>query len=381
MRILHINDYKEKIGGAEVYMYAVMEELSKRGHHIKLFTSDVTEKDYSYRIKHICPKDYLNRLFNVDSYSRIKHVATSFKPDIVHVHGIFNELSPSIIFALKRYPIVMTVHNNQILSPLPISVGKDGTPCKQEVCRGCRNCVGWKGAVFEYIKRYIHQFLLRGIKLYICPSNYMCDKLQQNGLRNVFRLANGIKLLEHKPIRNFNTILFIGQLINEKGVDVLIRAMAEVVKEYPEAHLLIAGEGSEKQFCIKLVHELHLESNIKFLGKIHQADVNQLYNDVVFTVVPSIIPDNFPTVCLESMSAGRPVIGSAMGGIPEMIEDGKSGCLVEPASYMALAEKIVCLLSDIKLTEKMSEYCIHKSYEYSLENHVKRLENIYKNNI
>lgn len=378
MKILLINDYQEKIGGAEVYIHELLNYLQERGHEVKLFTSNVSQLEYSYRIKHITLRDYLQRLFNLSAYHDIKKIAKSFSPDVVHVHGIFNELSPSVIYALKQYPIVMTVHNNQLVSPLPLSVGKDGTPCKDDVCSGCLNCVGWKGTIYEYIKRTWYKFLLIPVKLYICPSDYMCKQLRNHGFRNATKLENGISLLKYEPIYNFDTLLFIGQLIREKGCHVLIRAMKLISEKIPTIKLIIAGEGSEEDELKKLVKTLSLEKNIRFIGKLSRMKLNNLYRTITCTVVPSLMPDNFPTVCLESISAGRPVIGSATGGIPEIIEDGQTGLLAKPNNHIELANKIIHFLSDKKAIVRMSEHAHSSSTQYSFDNHLNKLEKIYK---
>lgn len=378
MRILLVNDYRETIGGAEVYIHELVKELTQRGHRVEIFTSDITHEGYSHRTKHISLRNYALRLFNFSAYKSIKLRAAKFNPDIIHIHGIFNELSPAVVYALRNYPIIMTVHNNQLLSPLPISISKNGVPCKQKVCPGCLNCIGWKGMIYEFIKLRVHSFLLFPIKLYICPSNYMSELLRQHGFKNVTRLANGIKPLEYKPIKNFDTLLFIGQLIKEKGVEVLIQAMSEVVKKKNNVKLIIAGEGSEKQSFIKLVAELQLEGHIDFIGKTQRENLNDLYSKVAFVVVPSIFPDNFPTVCLESMSAGRPVVGTAIGGIPEIIEEGKTGFLVEVNNPVSLAEKILKLITDNQLLTNMSLHTKEVSTQYSFSVHIAKLETIYK---
>ncbi len=378
MKILLVNDYREKIAGAEIYIYNIMDELTKQGHEVKLFTSSVTSEQYHKKIENISLTDYINRLFNISSYTSIKRFVKKFSPDIIHVHGIFNELSPSILLAMKKYPIVMTIHNTQIVSPLPISISKDGVPCKDEVCDGCRNCVGAKGATYELLKRNIHKLFLKYVDLYITPSLYMKKVLHDKGFRNVKQLYNGINLLEPFALPNNKHILYVGRLTYEKGVQHIIQSIPLIKDRLPDVQLTILGDGKDALQFKQLVKDLEVERNVSFVGNVMHDTIVTYYKKTDVVCIPSVYPDNLPTVAIEAMSVGRPIVGSNIGGIPELIQNGKTGYLFTPGDKDDLANKMINLLTDKVLLLNMSHASTKFAEIFSMEKHVSELEKNYK---
>src|SRR5258708_7480538 len=130
MKILMINDYKDTIGGTEIYMLRTTERLRKRGHDVLVFTSGVTSQDYFSPSYNTSFTKYMIRIFHFSSYKMVKRLLKEFTPDVVHVHGISNELSPSILLAIKGTPVIMTVHNNLLVNAVSLLSLRSGTECK-----------------------------------------------------------------------------------------------------------------------------------------------------------------------------------------------------------------------------------------------------------
>jgi glycosyltransferase involved in cell wall biosynthesis len=101
--------------------------------------------------------------------------------------------------------------------------------------------------------------------------------------------------------------------------------------------LTVVGDGSARGALERLAQELRVESHITFTGWLDHDQVGKYMDDAVALVIPSIWPENFPTVVLEALAAGTPVIGSRVGGIPELVTDGETGLLIEPRDASALA--------------------------------------------
>jgi glycosyltransferase involved in cell wall biosynthesis len=152
-------------------------------------------------------------------------------------------------------------------------------------------------------------------------------------------------------------ILSIGRLVEKKGIQYLIMAMDEVIKTFPDAKLLIGGDGPEKGNLVKLCSTLKLKKNVEFLGFIPNEKIALIYETSDIFVLPSVETkygdtEGLGVVLLEAMASGIPVIGSDIGGITDIIEDGKTGLLVKSRDSNDIAKKILFLLSN-------KEYCIN----------------------
>lgn len=372
MKILYVNDYKNQIGGAEKYMYSLKDALEKKGHIVKIFSAKDTIESTK---KHI---SLIKRIFNISYLSKFNKEVLSFKPDIIHLHGIFNEISPSILLATHDIPVIMTVHNNQLVNAVTNLSARTGGKCNTIICPGCTNCVGITGMIYESIKRIIHRKLLKKVRLYITPSKYMQDLIEKADYSPVKRIPNGFMIMKRSPIINWNRLLYVGRLTKEKGVDYLILSMTEVLRSNPTTILDIVGNGNERDALKKLVKGLHLEDTIRFHMDISHNNVQKFYEDTTLVIVPSVYNDNFPTVCIEALSVGRPIVGTNVGGIPELVANDITGITIPAKDTHALANAINTVLSD---KGKIQEYHINslsKSKEYSLDNHIPKILNIYE---
>jgi glycosyltransferase involved in cell wall biosynthesis len=378
MKVLLINDYEELIGGTEFYIQTLKKELESRGHIIKIYSSRKSSREYLISQNSKSINKFLRKMFNFKSYKEVKSIINQFHPDIIHIHNIFNEISPSILLAVNKIPVVMTVHDNLLINAVSILSGRTGKDCKTRVCHGCSNCIGIKGAIYEYIKNIIHKILFEKISLYITPSIYMKKLVQEAGYNPVRHIDNGFKLFKYSKINKQNNILYVGRLNNEKGVEYLLRAMPRVVERNPKIKLTIIGDGNEKGNLMLLAQNLKIKSNVFFLNTITQDRLEEYYKNSTIVIVPSIYNDNFPTVIIEAMSIGRPVIGTRMGGIPELIDNGKTGFLVKSKSYKSLEEKILYLQHNKKVINILSRNAHEKSKLYHLKNHANKIESIYK---
>ena len=143
---------------------------------------------------------------------------------------------------------------------------------------------------------------------------------------------------------------FVGRLSDQKGVEYLIQAIPEVLGRHPQTRFVIVGDGPERGRLEGLVEELQVATAVEFAG--YQPSPHQFIEAMDIVVIPSIY-DPFPLVTLEVMEAGRPVVGSAVGGIPEAIEDGRTGLLVPPREPAALAAALGRLLDEPRLRFEM----------------------------
>ena len=147
----------------------------------------------------------------------------------------------------------------------------------------------------------------------------------------------------------------VSWLIPEKGVDDLLHAVRDVVAAEPRAHLVLAGDGAHRRNLEELARNLGIESHVTFTGIVQDPLADGLYaaSDVVCQM--SRWEEVFGLVIAEAMASARPVVGTRAGGIPEIVDDGKTGFLVERRDTAAMAARILDLLRDPDLRRRMGE--------------------------
>jgi len=198
----------------------------------------------------------------------------------------------------------------------------------------------------EKIRFFFFRHFYKNIDVVISCSDFYAQAARDAKLFNeIIVIHNGIKLLRPVPIKNYNHLLYLGRIDRSKGVDILIEAMPEVVQAVPDVQLTIVGDGVLKDFSSNLSKKLNVNQHVAFLGYADHEYAVSLLADATIVITPSLF-DNFPTVCIEAMSVGRPVVASRVGGIPEIVLDGKTGLLVSPSDPKELAGAIIALLKD-----------------------------------
>ena len=149
------------------------------------------------------------------------------------------------------------------------------------------------------------------------------------------------------------SIGFLGRLDRSKGVDILMDAFYKIAGLFPAATLIITGKGAREKELMEKINALQLQGRIFMNGSIPYEEVRHFLTTLYFLVVPSRM-DNLPTVALEALSVGTPVIASDAGGLPDIIEDGYNGLLFENENVLMLAEKMKYLLVNDEKRNEMS---------------------------
>ena len=294
----------------------------------------------------------------------IKRKIVEINPDIIH--GITQSFSTPLVHLKNRYPCLVTVlgiigkeyklYTNRILSYI-----YRATILKMNeylMLSKIPNIV----VESTYNKRIIKQiYNVNNSKIYVIPDGIDIKYIQQIVPKNL-----------DKDIHAF----FIGNLYPIKGVDLLIRATPIITKSIPDFHLIIAGRGPQEDHLKRLVKELNLEKNIKFLGFISDEDKFKYIKSSKVVVVPSRW-DFSPIVIYEAMACGKPVIASDVTN-SEILIDGKTGLLFKSEDVEDLANKIITLLADPKLRKKMGKRALEKVKECDWSKIAERYIEIYK---
>jgi glycosyltransferase involved in cell wall biosynthesis len=391
MKILQVISYGYLAGGAEKSVLLLKKNLQDRGHEVTVITSNHNTSSPQPRFSDIefpeidSPNTSLvakmvKHFWHWPSYRVIKAAVTDFRPDIVHFH-VMGQLSPSALFAIGDVPGVLTVHGPEeyvkgILEwGFPKHLFKDGqiTPA---------NLTPLGRAYYLYFSRVQRPFYIHGFRKHlaalIAPSQYMAGVLKKEQYDiPIHQIYNGIDLPNWRSLQNKHRLLYVGRLEYVKGVDVLLRAMRQVVKQLPDVHLTIVGDGSARTSLEAFVQQNQLRRHVTFCGWVNAQAINGHYAKATVVVIPSIWPENLPTVCIEALAAGRQVIGSDCGGIPELIKNGVTGRIVAPGNVDELAAAITDVLLQSDLPDRVQD-CVASMQNFKVATFIQNVERLYQ---
>lgn len=391
MKILHVISYGYLAGGAEKSVHLLKNSLQDRGHKVAVVSSDHDKDSPEERFSDVEFSEIdgphtsliaktIKHLWYPPSYRTIKAVVAGFQPDIVHFH-VMGQLSPSALFAIGKVPGVLTVHGPEeyVTSILewgfPKHLFKDDTVATTNLTMLGRGYYLY----FRFLQRPLYVCGFRKhVRTLIAPSRYMADVLKNEHYGVPIRhIYNGIELPKQQPLKNERRLLYVGRLEYVKGVDVLLKAMPEVARQLPDVHLSIVGDGSVRPELETFVTRHQLQKHVTFHGWLGGNAVSAQYTQTTAVVIPSVWPENLPTVCIEALAVGRPVIGTDSGGIPELVQEGVTGRIVAPGSADELAAAIVGLLSqsDLAATGKA---CAASMESFKITTFVQNLERLYR---
>jgi glycosyltransferase involved in cell wall biosynthesis len=346
MRILFVTSLLGKeYGGAEVSTNLLLARLTERGCDVLALTTRNIQKNERL-VPLGLPIEIPKRLLTLGNSQldyllarKIKEKIRAINPDIIHVQDTY--ILPAIVLANKnlKVPIVATVRNSvldcvwDLMFSFPIS-----TILKR------RNKTIVKS--------------LNKLDSIIAVSEYIKTELVQRGIDRgkvfpIYNLPPIFKNTEEKPANDKTDsavhLFAPGILASFKGFSVLIDAMKKVTECAKNVDLTIAGDGPEKKKLEKMTEKSGLRPFVKFVGKVPNENLSQLYMSSDIVVFPSIYPEPFGRVALEAMFYGKPVVASRVGGIPEVIANGETGLLVPQGNPEELAEAVLTLVRDSEM--------------------------------
>ena len=398
MRILMISDfYPPFLGGVEVLVSSLSRELVRRGHHLSVATlaaADLpaTQDDAGVRVHRIrSTTQRAEGLFaNSDrpwappapdpgAVAGLRRVLEQERPDIVHGH---DWLARSFL-PLKRRGgprLLMSLHYFTLSCPKK-SLMRAGRSCSGPGLAKCLMCAGHhygaaKGAAIVAGQRASARAERRLVDVFLPVSEATAagNGLPGSGLRYVV-VPNFIEpavdaeahraLIEELPQQPF--LLFVGDVRGDKGADVLLDAY-ERLRDPPP--LVLIGK-------VWPDTPSRLPAGVTLHRYWPNPAVREAMRGCLALVAPSIWPEPFGLVVAEALAAGRPVVASAIGGIPEIVRDGEEGLLVTPGDAVALATALQRILAESNMRETLAANALRRSASYAPELVVPRLENVY----
>lgn len=395
MRILLVNKFHYLRGGSEKYYFELAQLLKSKGHTVGFFSmkheENITTGDAEYFVEEIdlntgSKLKALDVIYSQENKRLMAKALEEFKPDIVHINNFQRQLSASIIDAIKEknIPIVMTAHDLNPICPASIML-YNGEVCDDCITNGYAQCIKKKCVKDSTLKStlgvmekkyYDFHKVFRKIDCIISPSEFIKNQLVNGKLKynEIVTLHNFVNESERNEYVLGDYAFYLGRLSKEKGILNLIEAIGDI----PDAKLLIAGDGPEREKIEAYISEHKLDGRITLLGYQNQDSIHKYITNSRFVVIPSIWNENCPYSVLEAMEIGKPIVASRMGGIPELIADGENGYLYKADDINELKEKLTLLLND---DEKVNSFAqksreLYESY-YSPDSYYNELIKIY----
>ena len=313
----------------------------------------------------------------------VEKILDDFKPDVVHLHNIHSYLSPVVAKLAKRRGcrVVWTLHDFKLMCPAYSCLDSEGKLCERCVGGGkwhvvSNKCI--KGSLAPSLAAWLEalkwnrRLLSRYTDVFICPSQLMASKMQEDGFdaAKLCVVCNFLTPAMEELLEPMDSdaredyYCYVGRLSPEKGIDTLLQVASRLPFQ-----LKVAGDGP----LSPMLHEKYGHAgNIQFLGRCDAHQVAQLLSKARFSVMPSECYDNNPLAVIESLCAGTPVVGASTGGIPELINTCSNGLLFAPGNGSQLASAITRAFettwnnSEIKRCA-MSQFSVQAYYHKLIE--------------
>jgi len=361
MRVLLVHDYGVLGGGAERITVDLRDGMRARGYEARLLASTASDLDIANEADVTCfgTNGWPRRLLQVWNPSAVRRLRTElrrFRPDVVHVRMFLTQLSPAILPELRSVPSLLHVGNHQTVCPLNSRLLPDGSTCRERAGRPCRThgCVSTLGLWRTRVQLAGVQRHLGVFRMVVANSHALARTLAENGIPVTDVIHNGTRVVPPRPpLQDPPTVMYAGRLMPLKGVDDLIRAMAIVAARQPEARLVIAGDGRERLRLEQLSRDLGLAGRVRFAGHVPRPALDDLLARGWVQCVPSRYLEPFANVVAEAMMRGTAIVATATGGTPEQVREGATGFLVPAGDREAMAERLLRLLGDRHLAERM----------------------------
>lgn len=376
MKIALVNDYGFILGGAETYFFNLARSLQNAGHQVITISSDRMRGNREfltdYQIPHSGHFFNLDSFFNPKSYQALKNIVNKEDIELVHFNNVFYQLSPSVL--LVDCPSVITAHDYYSVCNV------DKTKCGRVCNLAFKDCCS-KDSLSLRIKKKIIQKFLKKTKKVICPSQYIESVLNQNGIENTAYVPHPIfeeekGFFPEEKIRK-NQFVFLGRLEEQKGLEYLIKSAKELSQKRTDFSILIAGDGSKREFLENLTEDLGLKENIKFLGWIAGEEKKRIIEESLAIVVPSIWPEVSGLVLYEAAACGTPAIAFDVGAIHEFVRHKETGLLSKVKDTSELALNLAYALENAEQILEMGKKARTLAKNLNCNSHLENLMTLY----
>ena len=387
MKLLYVHERFGALAGAEANAHITATELGRRGHTLGILHGPSTGKNESG-----WNATFPNRFPLPPSGTAAATAAAleSFQPDVVYVHKMADLEVIRTLVASGR-PLVRMVHDHDIycmrsykydyftrrICTRPASLACI-VPCLAPVVRNPDGGFPLKWVSYGAKLREIG--LNRQFHRMVVVTTYMRDELLRNGFDpGRIRIHAPVPRMGDPDLRSSfserNLILYAGQIIRGKGVDVLLEALAKVRSRF---ECVILGDGNHREYCQELSRRLGLADRVTFKGFIPQEELKAYYRECSVVALSSVWPEPIATIGLEVMRYALPVVAFDAGGIKDWLLDGQNGYLVPWMDREAFASRLDDLLQDKARARSMGEAGLRLvSERYDFDGYIRDLESLF----
>ena len=386
MRILYVHERFGALAGAEANAYITAEQLGKRGHRIAILHGPGTGKNEEGW------KQVFTRQFAIqdDAAASTREALAAFKPDVVYVHKMA-DLHVIETLVQSRAPLIRMVHDHDIYCMRSYKYDY----FTREICTraaslycvfGCGACVvknsgpGFPLKWVSYREKKREIALNQQFDRMVVVTNYMRDELINNGFDSArIEIHAPVPRMGETGLRSTfsdrNLILYAGQIIRGKGVDVLLESLAKMRSKF---ECIILGDGNHKAYCEELSKKLGLEDRVHFKGFIPQDELKAYYRECSVVALSSVWPEPIATIGLEVMRYALPVVAFDAGGIKDWLVDGHNGYLVPWMDRNAFAQRLDELLQNKAQAKQLGENGFQwVSEHYDFDGYIGDLESMF----
>ena len=369
MKVLMVNDNDPDavVGGSEHYIADLTRALETEGLEVHWFvlggcSSEDTRARAPRPGKRVFLPESANRWVSifrrVAFYPSLNRELTDclarVQPDVVHLHNNYR-FPFTILAAVRGHRVVQTVHDYCAIYPTAHCSRRRSCAGRSVFAALRHGCLTWKLLATEACLLYGRRFLdRRCVGAFIAPSRDLATHLERMGHANVSHVPN-LRLLpqaEPAPAPDDQIVLYVGGMVEHKGVATLLAAFARLAADVPQASLWLVGDGlAADEFRAAAVE--HGPCQVRFLGQRSPAELAAIYRQARVVVLPSLWLENAPLVAIEASAYGRAVVASRVGGLPELVDDGRTGLLFDRGDIDGLAERLRMLLTNKALAGEL----------------------------
>ncbi len=366
MRVLLVNKFYWRSAGAEAVVFETQRLLEGAGHEVAIFAMSDVRNEQTPWDEHFArhrqydggaaaerARDAIASVYSVSARRGLRSLVRRFRPDVAHLHNVYHQLTLSVVDELRahRVPMVMTLHDYKIVCPNNRLLTHDGL-CTRCVGGDYLNAVVHKcikdsraasviGAAEAYLMRALRQY--SKIDLLLSPSKFLADIVVAAGHSSarVRVIPNPVEAQTRpREAPGAARFIYFGRLAQEKGVDVLLRAAATLPSS---VGIDIVGTGPSQA---ALAREAASLPQVRLHGHVAKPELAGLLDAASAAVLPAVWYENCPMSILEAAARGVPSVASRLGGIPELVEDGVDGYLVDPGDVAALTRTLAAIASE-----------------------------------
>ena len=411
MKLLLVNWAWYATGGDWTYIENIHKLYEQNGYEVIPFSTHNKKNAYSAYSKYfVSAYDFkeLNKsktitngvralstsVVSSDALKKLDRLLAQHDIKFAHLHNIHHYITPAIIERLKAkgIKVIWTLHDYKIICPENsfVSNGKICEKCMDGsfyhcTINRCKKNSLLASALASFEAYYYHKKnTYQQVDFFLCPSQFLLNKFVQFGFDKrkliLTNLCYDISLIDQFILQNQNLnhvnkvekyILYVGRLEDIKGVKTLIDAVRGT-----GIKLKIAGKGNAETELIEFIQKEDIK-NIEFLGFRNKQEVFKLTQQACFAVCPSQWYENYPFSISETFLFSKPVVGSNIGGIPELVIDGKTGLLFEAGNVLALRDKLLLLWNDQDLVNRLGIKAREYAYQlYNFNGHWQKINQV-----